>query len=152
MSLLPFITEFLSPVQRAEKLLALNERIAPYGLRLSAADAVALVRSGDEALRSAGRMELGDGVAPQLVDIFCDSPYLSQEDYAETLCELTALFYQAKSLTADKLSDLALLQWMKRAFDGECAGSLDRLAGDALPALARRLNGAPQPSWVRTDD
>ena len=49
MSLLAFVTEFPSPAQRAEKLLALNERTAPYGLRLSAADAIVLVRSGDEA-------------------------------------------------------------------------------------------------------
>ena len=152
MNLLPFVTEFLSPAQRTEKLLALNERTAPYGLRLSAAEAAVLVRSGDEALRSTGRIELSDGIAPQLIEAFCDSPYLSQEDYAETLCELTSLFYQAKSLTEDKLSDRALLQWMKRAFDGECAGLLDRLSGEELPALARRLNKAPQPSWVRTDD
>ena len=152
MSLLAFVTNFPSPAQRAEKLLALNERTAPYGLRLSAADAVALVRSGEEALRSTGRIEWGDGIAPQLIEAFCNSPCLSPEDYAETLCERTVLFYQAQSLTEDKLSDRALLHWMKRAFDGECAGSLDRLAGDALPALARRLNSAPQPSWVRTDD
>ena len=152
MSLLAFVTNFPSPAQRAEKLLALNERTAPYSLRLSAADAVALVRSGEEALRSTGRIEWGDGIAPQLIEAFCNSSCLSQEDYAETLCELTALFYQAKSLTEDKLSDRTLLHWMKRAFDGECAGSLDRLAGDALPALARSLNSAPQPSWVRTDD
>ena len=151
MSLLPFVTNFPSPAQRAEKLLALNERTAPYGLRFSAADVVALVRSGEEALRSTGRIEWGDGIASQLIEAFCNSSYLSQ-DYAETLCELTALFYQAKSLTEDKLSDRALLHWMKRTFDGECAGSLDRLVGDALPALARRLNSAPQPSWVRTDD
>ena len=142
MSLLAFVTDFPSPAQRAEKLLALNERTAPCGLRLSAADAVALVHSGEEALRSTGRIEWGDGIAPQLIEAFCNSSYLSQEDYAETLCELTE----------DKLSDRALLHWMKRAFDGECAGSLDRLAGDALPALARSLNSAPQPSWVRTDD
>ena len=36
MSLLAFVTEFPSPAQRAEKLLALNERTAPCGLRLSA--------------------------------------------------------------------------------------------------------------------
>ena len=152
MSFLSFSANLPSPSQRAEKLLALNERTAAYGLRLSAAEAAVLVRSGEEALRSTGRIELGGGIAPQLIETFCDSPYLSQEDYVETLCELTALFYQAKSLTADKLSDRALLQWMKRAFDGECAGSLDRLAGDALPALMCHLNNAPQPSWVRTDD
>lgn len=90
MSLLPFVTEFPSPAQRAEKLLALNERTAPYGLRLSAADTVALVRSGEEALRSTGRIEWGDGIAPQRIEAFCNSSCLSQEDYAETLCELTA--------------------------------------------------------------
>lgn len=51
----------------------------------------------------------GDGIAPQRIEAFCNSSYLSQEDYAETLCELTVLFYQAKSLTEDKLSDRALL-------------------------------------------
>ena len=71
MSLLAFVTEFPSPAQRAEKLLALNERTAPYGLRLSAAHAVALVRSGEEALRSTGRIEWGDGIAPQLIEAFC---------------------------------------------------------------------------------
>ena len=91
-------------------------------------------------LRKTGRIELGDGVAPKLAAAFCDSPYVTKENYEETLHELIELFYGFKNETYDVVGDDALIGYMKRAFDGECHGSLELLSGSVLPALARKLN------------
>lgn len=91
-------------------------------------------------LRKTGRIELGDGVAPKLAAAFCDSPYVTKENYEETLHELIELFYGFKNETYDVVGDDALIGYMKRAFDGECRGSLELLSGSVLPALARKLN------------
>ena len=85
-------------------------------------------------------MELGGGAARAIISAFCDSPYITQEDYAETLQGLIELFYDFKNDTYDRVSDEALIRCMKHAFDGECRGSLELLADEALPELARRLN------------
>jgi len=44
----------------------------------------------EQALVDQGRVELGGSVLPALIDGFCDSPYLLQEEYAATLAELVA--------------------------------------------------------------
>ena len=41
--------------------------------------------------------------------------------------------------TEDRVGDDALLQYMKRAFDGPCRGSLELLTGTVLPDMARKL-------------
>ena len=50
------------------------------------------------------------------------------------------LFYEFKNETLDLLSDAELVSFIKQAFDGACAGSIDLLAWQALPALAQHLH------------
>jgi len=102
-----------------------------YGLTLSRADMRMLAEKQMEALRSAGRIEFGCGPYEKLVYALCDSPYLTQTDYAETLAELCVLFYQFKSESGERWSDDELIGLMKWLYDGECQGSLD-LVGDRL--------------------
>lgn len=102
-----------------------------YGLTLSRANMQMLAEKQVEALRSAGRVEFGRGPYEKLIYAFCDSPYLTQADYAETLVKLCTMFYQFKSESGDRWSDDELIGSMKRYYDGECHGSLD-LVGDRL--------------------
>lgn len=126
--------------QAAQTLLALNDETAAHGLRLTEDQALSLVETRAESLKKTGRVEFGGGVIERLIRAFCDSPYLCQDSYAQTLQALIDLFYEFKNETLDLLSDAELVAFMKQAFDGPCAGSIDLLAWQALPALAQHLH------------
>lgn len=125
--------------QRAA-LLACNEFTRQYGLTLTAEDAAMLTETRREALRTAGRVEFTGGAVEKIVTEFAASPYITQASYAATLAALTELFYTFKNETSDLIGDKALIKYMRRAFDGECRGSVEALAADALPELVRRVN------------
>lgn len=134
-----FDTGDLPARQAAQALLALNEQTGARGLRLSEGQALELVAARTEALAKTGRIEFGGGAIERLILAFCESPYLSRDNYAQALHELIDLFYEFKNETLDRISDQELVAFMAQAFDGPCAGSTDLLAGQALPALARHL-------------
>lgn len=121
-------------------LLECNAATREHGITLSAHDAAMLASARREALRSTGRVEFASGTAERLVTEFAASPYITQDSFAAALAALTELFYLFKNETGDLISDEALIKYMRRAFDGECRGSIDVLASDALPELARRIN------------
>lgn len=129
----------LSAVQQTQELLACNETTAAYGLQLTPQQAQALLDTRSAALRKTGRVELGGSILQKVVLTFCDSPYLMQESYEETLHQLVDAFYYFKNETEDRVGDDALLRYMKQAFDGPCRGSLELLTGTALPDMARKL-------------
>lgn len=121
-------------------LLACNEYTRQYGLTLTAEDAAMLTETQREALRTAGRVEFTGGAVEKIVTEFAASPYITQASFAVTLAALTELFYTFKNETSDLIGDEALIKYMRRAFDVECSGSVEALAADALPELARRVN------------
>lgn len=126
--------------QAAASALACNERSARFGLALTPGQALELAHTQSCALRACGRVAFGAGILDALIDAFCDSPFLGPDNYADTLQELTALFYHSKNETEDRVFDGELLHFMKDAFDGPCHGSLSLLEGRALEALAQALN------------
>lgn len=112
-----------------------------FGLRLSPE---AYERLGEErrrALRETRRLELGEGILPALMLAFCDSPYLSQDRWEESLAELQSLFYQFKNETRDALPDAELLTAMARVFAAK-GGSLTALAMTEPEALLRAAGEA----------
>lgn len=125
--------------QTGEALLALNGETAERGLTLRREEALMLAEAREECLQRTGRIEFGGGTLQRLIRAFCGSPYLTQESYAHALCELTQLFYEAKNETLERVSDQELVDFMQQAFDGPCAGSLELLAGQALPQLGAHL-------------
>ena len=123
-------------LQRAET--AAAER---FGLRLSPE---AYERLGEErrrALRETRRLELGEGILPALILAFCDSPYLCQDRWEESLGELQSLFYQFKNETRDALPDAELIAAMARVFEAK-GGSLTALAMTEPEALLRAAGEA----------
>lgn len=111
-----------------DSLLQTNEISSQYGLTLTRQDVLELVQARDDALRGFGRLEFGAGVLDRLALAFCDSPYFSSDTYADTLAELTELFYQTKSESLERMPDDLVIDRMKEAFNGACEGSLQRLA------------------------
>ncbi|MBR5618856.1 MAG: hypothetical protein IKW76_03905, partial [Clostridia bacterium] len=116
-----------------------NERSARYGLVLTTEQAKELAETRESSLRENGRIEFGSGVVDKIINAFCDSPYLMQSNYVETLHELIELFYYYKSDVEDLISDDELIEFMKSSFDGECQGCIDLLANRELDQLARNL-------------
>ncbi len=123
------------------ELLARNEETARFGLALSEEDVLMVADSLVCDLREQERSELAGGIAPKLVDAFCDSPYLMQETYAETLCELQSAFYLYKEESEDLMSDGELIAMMRECFDEVCNGDVEYLAGTCLERFARAVRG-----------
>ena len=86
----------------------------------------------------------------KLIEAFCDSPYIMQNNYEETLEELQDIFYFFKEEAMEQISDDELIEFMKRDFDGKCQGSivvllengdlekiLEYLSGTSLEELCR---------------
>lgn len=127
--LIPFSSESSGLIQKqaVAELMQCNDYSAKFGLTLTQTQAIELVETRSHALSSNGRIEFGGGVIDKIIKAFCDSPYLSMQDYAQILHELTELFYFYKNETLDLVSDDELIQFMKTAYDGLCQGSLDLL-------------------------
>lgn len=122
-----------------EKMLKLNEYTATFELVLSTEDAKLLASKRRDTLKEQQRVEFGEGILPKLIFTFCDSCYIDQNNYVETIGRLQEIFYQYKNETMDELSDDELLESMREAFDGECEGSLEFLEETAMERLARKL-------------
>ena len=114
-----------------------NEFTMRYGLVLSETQIQSLVERRMNALRDTGRIEFGEGILKKLITTFCDSPYLTPENFEETIIELQDSFYFFKNESMDRVSDDVLIVFMKTVFDGRAQGSLDYLSGTSLEALCR---------------
>ena len=75
----------------------------------------------------------------KLIEAFCDSPYINQENYAETLYELIEIFYEYKNETMDLITDGELIEFMKISFDGICQGDLEYLSGTVIYKMRENL-------------
>lgn len=114
-----------------------NKLTMKYGVVLSDNQIENLINKRFESLESTGRMEIGNGVLKELIDAFCDSPYIMQENYEETLEELQDIFYFFKGEAMEQIADEELIQFMKEYFNGMCQGSVEYLAGTNLEELCR---------------
>ncbi len=136
--------QFLSPMMlqrtmEAQSLRETNALTARYGLTLSEQDIASLIEKRVAALSETGRVEFGKGILEKLVFAFCDSPYLFQDTYMETLLALQDAFYYFKNESLDALTDDELIAFMKEQFDGDCEGSVEYLTGTLLEDLCRDI-------------
>ena len=131
---LPLQQQLLSAHQEIRECNAYSRK---FGLVLSETEITDLVISRAEALRASGRIEFGGGILPKLIEAFCVSPYIEQENYADTLAELQEAFYYFKTEAMDYFSDEELIEYMVKVFNGRAQGSAEYLSGTSLEALAR---------------
>lgn len=129
----------LIPAGQEQELAASNHISEKFGLTLSQSQMQELLTRRTQALRSTGRVEFGGGILPKLIKTFCDSPYLTQTEYAQTLEELQDLFYAFKSESGERLTDDELLGLMRWCFDGPAGGATEYLAGVCLEELCRKM-------------
>jgi uncharacterized protein YbcC (UPF0753/DUF2309 family) len=114
-----------------------NEITLKYGLTLSDEDINELVENRFKSLKDTGRIEFSEGILKKIVEEFCDSPYIMQENYKDTMMELQQCFYFFKNEAMEQISDEELIEFMKAHFDGNCEGSLEYLSGTTLEDLCR---------------
>ncbi len=122
-----------------EELRGCNEWTAPFGLSLSDAQMKMLAENRFRALQNTGRVEFGEGILKKLIYAFCDSPFLTQETYEETISELQEIFYYFKNESMERIPDEELIGYMKQVFDGCAQGSIDYLEGTSLEELCRSV-------------
>ena len=114
-----------------------NEMTIKYGVTLSDTQIENLINKRFESLKATGRVEFGDGVLKELIEAFCDSPYIMQENYEETLEELQDIFYFFKGEAMEQIADDELIEFMKIYFNEKCQGSIEYLSGTSLEELCR---------------
>ena len=123
--------------QLAMEIKKCNEITMKYGVTLSDTQIENLINKRFESLKNTGTIDFGDGILKELIEAFCDSPYIIQENYEETLEELQDIFYFFKGEAMDQIADDELIEFMKEYFNGECQGSIEYLSGTNLEELCR---------------
>lgn len=123
------------------RILSCNEKTRKFGLSLTEEETGLLLENRHNALKEQRRVEFGEGILPKLIETFCDSQYISQEEYVSILSELQEVFYLFKNESQDQLTDDELLNFMREQFEGVCFGSVEYLSGTCLERFARAVRG-----------
>lgn len=130
--------------QELAQVLECNSYTTKFGLSLSGEEAKELLKARISSLKRQERVEFNGGILPKLIFGFCDSPYVYQDNYVETLERLQEIFYLYKNECMDELNDDELLQYMLHHFNGDCQGSLDYLEETCLDELAKKVRDRSQ--------
>ncbi len=131
--------ELMSKQTQVKEVLARNRDTEKFGLALSEKEAQLLVAERGEVLRKERRVEFGQGILPKIIDSFCDSAYITQDSYCDTLIRLQEIFFLYKNEMLDEITDDELLEFMREQFDGVCCGDLDYLEGTCLDLFAQAI-------------
>lgn len=116
-----------------------NQYTKKFGLQLSEEEALMITEARKSSLLEQERIEFGEGIIHKLIFAFCDSPYIYQDNYVETIITLQEIFYLYKNESLDELTDDELISYMKKELEGECEGSLEHLEDTSLEAFARQI-------------
>ena len=122
-----------------KRILACAEYAKGHGIVIDSRRAALLAEAKTKALRATGRVEFGGGIMDLLIECFIDSPYISQENFKDTLCTLADVFCEAKNAVSDRVSDRSLAVFLRNAYDRN-GGSAD--LGGEIEGLVRRLSEA----------
>lgn len=122
-------------LQTISNLRACNEFTTRFGIALTEEMIISLTNKRFESLKEMGRIEFGQGILKELIFAFCDSPFITQDTFEETIIQLQEIFYYFKTEAMELISDDELIDYMKECFDGKCEGSLEYLSGTSLEDL-----------------
>ena len=101
---------------------------------------VALIEEArDEQRKELKRIEFGPGILPKIIYAFCDSSYIYQDNYCESMARLQEIFFQYKNEMLDEITDDELLEFMREQFENVCRGDFDYLEGTCLDLFAQAI-------------
>lgn len=121
------------------RLIETNRTAEKFGLTLSEEDAGLILKERGNTLREQERVEFGGGIVPKIIYEFCDSQYIDQSNYVETVIRLQEIFYLFKNEMKDEITDDELLHFMKEQFEGICFGDLEYLETTCLANFAQAV-------------
>lgn len=121
------------------KVLETNKETEHFGLALTRQDAELIVQERKNSLKEQRRIEFGEGIVTKIIYEFCDSDFIEQDSYADTIIRLQEIFYMYKNEMQDEISDEELLHFMKEQFETVCFGDLDYLAGTCLAIFSQAI-------------
>ena len=136
--------QLMSEQNQLANVMETNRFTQKFGLSLSDEEAEILVMDRRESLHEQRRVEFGEGILPKLIFAFCDSPYIYQDNYVDTIGRLQDIFYLYKNESMDEATDDELIDFMKEQFEGECQGSLEHLEDTSLEQFARDIRRKTQ--------
>lgn len=122
-----------------QKVIECNEYTKKFGVSLTEQDAIMLMEARKNSLKEQERIEFSEGILSKLIYAFCDSPYIYQDNYVDTIEILQGIFYLYKNESLDELTDDELIEYMKDKFEGVCQGSLEYLEDTCLEKFARSI-------------
>lgn len=109
------------------KIIECNEFLEKYGLKITPEDVKVIVEKRNEALKKSGRIETSNEIVSRLIKEFCDSSYISNENFLETINELIEAFYYYKTETKNKISDEELIKFMREHYEKTVNGDISYL-------------------------
>ena len=98
-----------------------------------------ILEEKNNALREQRRVEFGAGITPDIIRTFCDSSFIDQNNYVETILRLQEIFYLYKNEMMDEITDAELLHFMKEQFETVCFGDPDYLEGTCLQIFSQAI-------------
>ncbi len=131
--------EFMQKQGWLEEIRKMNQYTEKFGLTLSQEDTEVLLAERAEVLKSEQRVEFGGSILPQLIYAFCDSAFISQDNYLDTIVRLQEIFFLYKNEMRDEITDEELVNFMREQFNGVCYGDLDYLEGTCLEIFAEAV-------------
>ena len=122
-----------------EKVIETNQATSQFGLVLSKQDAELMLTERVNILKKERRVEFGESILPKIIYEFCDSVYIMQDNYVETLLRLQEIFFLYKNEMHDEITDDELLHFMKEQYETVCFGDLEYLESTCLANFAQAI-------------
>lgn len=116
-----------------------NQASAQYGLVLTEQDARLILEERKHTLQEQKRVEFGESIVPKIICEFCDSDYIDQSHYVDTIIRLQEIFFLYKNEMLDEITDEELLHLMKEQYEQICFGDLDYLESTCLANFAQAV-------------
>jgi hypothetical protein len=117
---------------------ALEKVAAESGLALTAEQVREIVEAEGACLSESRRVSFGESAAVRIVREFASLPFVSEDDAAKTIAELTESFYDLREDFPASTTDAEILESLREAFDGDAAGDAGFAAALAGEALSKR--------------
>lgn len=129
--------DVLQSQNQLARVIETNQYTERFGLTLSQQDAQLILDNRKTALHEQRRVEFGEGIVPKIIFEFCDSDFIDQSNYVDTIIRLQEIFYLYKNEMNDEITDDELLHLMKEQYEMQCHGDLDYLESTCLSDFAR---------------
>lgn len=131
--------DLLQNTNQLSKVIETNQYTKQFGLTLSQQDAQLILENRKMVLREQKRVEFGEGILSKIIHEFCDSDYINQSNYVDTIIRLQEIFYLYKNEMNDEITDDELIHLMKEQFEILCYGDLDYLESTCLSDFAQAI-------------